>query len=227
MEPRPSLCPRCGGVEHEWVDDSHTRCTECGLGATVSTITFAGTSPPDPEAERRLAELQAWTKWAMAEAPFGLFGLDDRWLGPRSTAGHGSQDDTITQVTLAHGDVRAETGPLIKVETHRSPQFPVEVARVLQASSLVHHLWHLTGELRDDVRLAAFPGEDRTGDPTEPWDLVDLPVDGAPVPFRVLTAADCWVALGTVDDRVVSIEARSWPLRLSGLETIRDLGIYR
>jgi hypothetical protein len=117
----------------------------------------------------------------------------------------------------------------VRVETYRieSPA-SIPMRRWDAARGLIHHFWHETGVLPDDVRSALFSTEDRGDiDPFEPWESVDLMLDGAAVSFRVLAHDDFWVGAGGREGSVVAVRARGWPLDETGFVTIDDLGPYQ
>lgn len=161
------------------VAPNQTECVECGLGATSITITLGGDAqshpPADPRAMAQLAANRERAQAVLSDPPFPLFGLDDRWMGPRSLGGTGSSGGETTSVTLAHGHLLEQVGPDIRVETKRDARFPVQALRALEARALVMRLAHHTGEMREDVRTATF-AEDAT-DVLAPWEQVELPVD--------------------------------------------------
>lgn len=211
------------------VAPNQTECVECGLGATSITITLGGDAqshpPADPRAMAQLAAHRERAQAVLSDPPFPLFGLDDRWMGPRSLGGTGSSGGETTSVTLAHGHLLEQVGPDIRVETKRDARFPVQALRALEVRALVMRLAHHTGEMREDVRTATF-AEDAT-DVLAPWEQMELPVDERPVPFHVLSGGEQWAAVTTLGESVVAITARSWPLALTGLETVHDLAPYR
>lgn len=229
MEPRHGPCPQCGGMERRTISETEIECVDCGLGASVIRLTLGSPgerTSPDPSVMRRLSEHRAMVIGILVEPPFPLHGLDDRRMGPRAIGGHGYSEETLRSVSLAHGHLGRLTGPDIRVEAERDERFPPEAVLGLKARSLVQEHAHRTGEMRDDVRAAAF-SPDAAIDPMAPWDLVELPVDGNATPFRVLTGGDFWVALAIVAGSLVAVTARSWPLELTGLVTVDDLGPYR
>lgn len=209
--------------------ETDSECVECGLASRGVQLTLGSpdaSSAPGPEWLRSLAEQRTMAMYILDDVPFPLYGLDDRWMGPRSLGGSGSSGDTVGSVSLAHGHLVEQIGPEIRVETERDERFPPTMVLDLKARSLVRELAFKTGELRDDVRAAAFQG-DRVVDPLAPWDEVELAVDEVPTPFRSLTAGEHWVAATVVGEFVVTVTARSWPLDLTGLVTVDDLAPYR
>src|SRR4051812_27532446 len=129
MELPEPPCPRCGGTERHHLGENRYECTDCGLGSTMATLTFGGSpgSGPDPRAQQHLARSRDQALALLAAPPFALYGLDDRWMGPRFVGGHGSGGDGVDHVTLAHGDGLSPDGPLIRVETHGPGNLPPEV----------------------------------------------------------------------------------------------------
>jgi hypothetical protein len=160
------------------------------------------------------------------QPPFPLHGLDDRWLGPRSLGGHGGSDGHLDHVCLAHGDGMLHDGPLIRVETSRDERLPRAAGLARAAQSLVGHLAMVTGTMRPEVRAAAYP-QAGPADPTAPWTTGELPIGGVAHPFEILAEGAHWVALAAVGPSVVSIEARAWPIELTGIEVLDDLTGYR
>jgi hypothetical protein len=54
-------------------------------------------------------------------------------------------------------------------------------------------------------------------DPTSAWDRVSIAVDSEQVEFAVLREGAHWVAQTIIEHMVVGIEARNWPLDMTGL----------
>lgn len=216
MEPRRQVAER------------QTECVECGLGATTIALALTHSADPrssiDPETMKLFAQHRARSHAAFVNPPFPLFGLDDRWLGPRYFGGAGNSGGETTSVTLAHGHMLDQAGPEINVETKREARFPVDVVLAMDAGSLVLQLAHQSGEMRSDVRAATFA---HTAEAMALWDQVELPVNERPVPFRVLHGGEHWIALTALGQSLLAITARSWPVALTGLVTVQDLRPYR
>ena len=226
--PRPfRICPRCGGSTWTEIDESHTACADCGLGASTGTLMTS-------------AKVRRWTPWrranrelrasrdrptrALADATFTPYGLDGRWTGPRWLGGHGRSNDEVTELSLAHGS-REMTGPQLRVRT-RIPRFgTIGVELVDAAHELVMTLAHEVDRLRDDVRQALFPRGAAT-DPFGPWTPLAVEVDGASRPFHLLAEDDHWVAVGALTEVVLSLEGRQWDPAGIGLVPVADLTPY-
>jgi hypothetical protein len=185
-------------------------------------------------AEDRLRSFAASTERAFAGASFFPYGLDDQWRGLRRFGGHGGSPDQASSLTLAFGDdPSGEQSAEVRIETElprRSYGDAILAARDLAfrlTRQQVEHLWHRTGVLRDDVRRAAFPVDgDRRHDPTMAWDRATIPVDGAPVVFRVLGSDERWVAQAIIDPLVVGISSYRWPITSVGLRSETAFEVY-
>jgi hypothetical protein len=226
VERRPGICSRCGGSEWVAIDASHRRCTDCGLGSTVSRLTAGrATGIPSTPGGRRAPELAPQERWRRASttSTFEPYGLDRRWTGPRWAGGHGSSNGRVTSLELAHGD-RGTTEPQLRVET-RIPQIGTLQHEIVNAA---HHLVmgfaHHAGGVRDEVRNAMFPRG--ASDPFVPWDSSTFSVDGVAHRFHLLMADEHWIAVAELETVVLALTARAWSTDDVSLETIRDLADY-
>jgi ribosomal protein S27AE len=225
---RPGICPRCGGSEWIKVDASHWRCGDCGLGSTISLLTARSTSGASSAelGDHRAAMRATRDRWrqAFAAATFTPYGLDDQWTGPRWVGGHGTSNNRVTSLRLAHGD-RGMTEPQLRVET-RIPQIGGLDQEVVNAA---HHLVmgfaHDVGGIRDDVRRALFP-RGGASEPLAPWTPLALGVAGQAQTFRLLVEGDHWIAVGALDTVVLALRGRAWDPGTVSLETIWDLTSY-
>ena len=77
---------------------------------------------------------------------------------------------------------------------------------------------------------AAFPKHgpgDFGTDPTGLWDDATIPVESMPRPAKVLAAnAETWIALLDVDELLVAIGARRYPLDSVALVEVTDFAVY-
>jgi hypothetical protein len=179
--------------------------------------------------EQTAREEAARNKRVFDRASFTPYGLDERWRGLRWFGGHSESDRGVDRLVLAPGDKLGDpTSPQFRVETYRiESAASIPVHRWDAAHSLVQHFWSETGVLPDDVRSAVFPTEDRGDlDPFGPWESIDLLLDGTAVVFRVLAHDDFWVGVGDLEDAVVAVQSRRWPLNQTGLVMIDDFTPY-
>jgi hypothetical protein len=171
-----------------------------------------------------------------ANAPFSPFALDNRWTGLRSFGGWGGANGKTDHLSIAHGDPTDQNATLVRVETRLPQPVGLDGTRVAAltpfviARELVQHLWHETGDLPDHVRAEVFPYEDPEAfgkDPTASWAEATLPVDGAPIPFRVLERPVMWLGLGQIAEELfIGIMSRHWSLADTGLVAVTDFGVY-
>lgn len=173
-------------------------------------------------------------RWAelLDAPPFPVWGLDRRWSGSRFLCGHGSANGLVHEITLCHGDPADEGRPMVRISTRRPrPIGPaavgdsIEFERDEAAADLVRALFHRTGELRDDVRAAAFARG--AADPTAPWDAGTTTVDGVAVALRTIGAGDTWVGMVALAGQLIAIEATGWSVDATGLVSMTDLSPYR
>jgi hypothetical protein len=157
-------------------------------------------------------------------APFRPLGLDGRWLGLRWFGGWSTSHDRVTSLELAFSDEpRDENALNVRVTTH-GPDADAHIVRWTEARHLVEHVWRATNVLSDDVRRATFT--DAPIDPLEPWDSIEIAIDGEPSPFRLLEHDDVWVGLGSSRGQIVALRAKRWPAPRTGLVTVDDFAPY-
>src|SRR5215211_4430150 len=105
---RSSLCPRCGGVTYEQIDERHSRCADCGLRRTSQPLVLRPendrASTENRRPDTRLVELAERMRGNFEKAGFPGYGLDDRWLGTRWFGGSGGSGNRIDRLELAHGE---------------------------------------------------------------------------------------------------------------------------
>jgi hypothetical protein len=202
---RSVLCPRCGAVLPRHDQDSAERgsgaCPGCGRGYAWSRATLQ-VHPPSgpalrPEPTRRRAQ-------AARNCGFPLYGLDESWTGSRWVGGVSGSADVMNEVELAHGDVRREGAPVVRVTTHPlSVDTPVTSVVWSTHRSLSQTLWH---EGLDHERVRAGFLDD---DPLGSWQTMALEVSGQSHVFRYLGNASAWGAIGEVGEVLVSVFARN------------------
>jgi hypothetical protein len=231
------LCSRCGSTEREWISETEGRCAECGLGWTSQRLVIGLATDESRAWAARVRELEnqfAGPPPAFAEATLPLFGLNPTWSGLRWFGGSGSSNGVVTELTLAHGDAPWDLQqPQVRVET-RSPgdsfgtdqSVRLAMAAFLLARSQVQRFWSATHTLPDPVRAAAFPIDGVQRDPTEPWTRRLIPIDAAPIEFRILEHEAYWVGQAVHDGVLLGIDARAWPIATTALVSVRDLTPY-
>ncbi|MGH8990810.1 MAG: hypothetical protein ACRDZ7_04700 [Acidimicrobiia bacterium] len=228
---RSFLCSRCGGVvealDLQPGETGDGACPDCGLGFTSSASVFSGPRPGPAgwRARRRgrqsLEAHQTRQDHVLRRRTFPVFGLDDRWTGPRWTAGWSSSDDVVESIGLGYGDPYDPGSPEVRVFTARLAPPRERMTEVNATQELVQYLWHEGGADHDIVR-SAYTDQD----PTAAWSDVTLPVDGQPTAFRTLASGSFWVALGRVGEGLVTIQARLVDPAGVGLVTVHDVEPY-
>lgn len=170
---------------------------------------------------------------AFTSASFAPYGLDERWSGTRWLAGSGASDGTVTRLVLAHGETPFErSSTQIRVEVSIAPRVLADdaqnlaIARATTTRELVNKFWLTTGTLDPAVRSAAYTSEGAQSDLTAPWDTVQLEVDGIALEFQMLGDDNYWLAQSVLDQVVLVVDARVWPVASTGLVTITDLTLY-
>ncbi len=228
------LCPQCGSsVERIQISATESRCAECGVGGTSARL-VAISDPANPVAReeglRRLLAMEGQRDQAFVDRPFPVYGLGRGWTGLRSFTGWGRSDGVTTSLSLAFGDPSDEEAPLVRIETSERRTAHPSAHRFSIARSLVMQHFGRLGPLPDPVRAAAFPkhGQGDFGtDPTGLWDDATIPVESMPRPAKVLAAnAETWIALLDVDELLVAIGARRYPLDSVGLVEVTDFAVY-
>lgn len=233
---RESLCPRCGTSEYERISDTESRCANCGLGRTQSTLRVQPVEPGplthEQDLMRRLDERAGQRQHAFSNAGFFPLGLDRQWSGARWVGGWGTSGAEITDLTLAHGDDPFDqTQPQVRIVTCR-PRLIGGTVRdpalewVLLARTQLQYLHQRAGPLPDDIRLAAFDGEGRAADPTAPWGTETRSVDGESVNLKTFAMDGDWVGLARYKDLLVGIDAHDWPLAATDLIEVADFAVY-
>ena len=223
--PRGHLCSRCGAVVNppEFGGDGTATgaCPECGLEFSAAVLTARRPLTPlgpwrAARSRRRLGRGPHEIDAILRALPFPIYGLATSWTGNRWPGGYGGSGGT-GHIELGHGDPFDLDAPMIRVDTRRSDP---QVSRWI-AKKLAEHVWHETGEYSEPVR-APFASDD----PTAGWDDVALSVAGGRVTFRALTSDLWWVALGTIGDFIVSVEARHFDPSEVELDLIEDASAY-
>lgn len=229
----PDLCSRCGAITEPLATERDGRgggsCPDCGLGySTVVTAVFTReTSEPvrpssvQPLLQHSGDDHRARQADILGRRTFPIFGLDQRWDGLRWAGGWGTSGDEITHIGLAHGDPYDPTAPLVRIGTWllAGPMAAMTVGNVAQG--LARHLWDEGAAPHDLVRRTWT-----SDDPTETWSTLELAVDAASVAFRTLGSGASWVALATIGNTLVAIEARHIEPANVGLVTIDDVEPY-
>jgi hypothetical protein len=157
-----------------------------------------------------------------ASASFAPHGLDDQWTGKRWIGGHGESNGVPSSLTLAHGnDPRDRSAPQVRVETRTGAG-----ARLYVSPRLVlQKLWHHEGQIDPVLRDAAFRQNDLAAF-DRACDHADITVDRTPARFQVVSAGATWLANAVVDDQLLEIEARHWPIERTALVTVHDITPY-
>lgn len=161
---------------------------------------------------------QRRTEDVVRRSPFPLFGLDETWDGDRWIGGYGMANGRLSEVSLGHsregpdGDVRVLVGV-------RAPAGDVERAMRWAASDLELELCPWTPAWPPPENGPRLPG-------IETWSSVTVPLDGAPVELRRMAEGDRWVAIGTVEELLVTLDARRLPVELVSLVTVSDVNAY-
>jgi len=236
---REPLCPRCGSAIYERVNETESRCSECGLGRTSVPLRVEQPGPSEvgetstEDEPEVLVEARRRMSGAFADASFSPCGLDARWKGTRWFGGNGSSNGLVTSLELAHGEGpwdEAATEVRVEVRLPRSlskgDETNVEIERALLAREQVSRLWMATGVLDPEVRAAAFSTGGVLGESMAPWADAEIPIDETAVAFRRLGDDRYWLAQASHGRLVVAIESRAWPVESTGLVTIEDLAPY-
>ena len=207
------------------------QCLECGHGFRFGTMTFTAGEPSaeelaEAEELRRASHRQMLD--AAVRATFRGHALDGRWTGLRWLGGGPSSPEIVTGFALAHGSAPWDPeSPQIRVQTRiPDPPHTLDSLWCQIAVEYVREFWSETGKLPEPVRRAAFPQEPTAADPTDPWQEVKVPIDGVPVPFRVLGDDTFWVGQARHGEVVVGITATHWPIDRTGIVTVGEYGEY-
>lgn len=224
------VCHHCGGTEHVLIGTNERRCTECGETSKFVTMRTGG-NPTPAQLEAGLDQMRSIDRQrdvAFATADFSVYGLDERWAGLRSFSGWGHSNGITSHLGLAFGNAADRESSLLRVDTHRgSHASPIE--RYVLARTLVMQLGHEVDALPDDVRALAFPHQNPElfqSDMTEHWDDSTIMVEAVPLPVKVLTVEDHWVAIASVDDLVIGLSGQRWPLADVRLVEVTDFAAY-
>jgi hypothetical protein len=224
---------------YERVNETESRCSECGLGRTSVPLRVeypgpseVGDTSTDDEPEV-LVEARRRMSGAFADASFSPCGLDARWKGTRWFGANGSSNGVVTSLELAHGEgpwdeaaTEVRVGVGLPRSVSKGDETNVEIERSLLARQQVSRFWMATGALDPEVRAAAFSTGGVHGESMAPWADADIPIDGTAVAFRRLGDDRYWLAQATHGRLVVAIESRAWPVESTGLVTIEDLAPY-
>jgi len=229
---RSFLCHRCGAVTPGAVIGPDGRgegaCPECGLGfsvvGTVVTVSAGAAERGDdqpPHEPDRTAQRQK-SEGVLRNRQFPIYGLDARWSGARWVGGWSGSGHDVEHIELAHGDPFNEAAPLLRIGTWRPlPRLRGGLTEANAAQELAEYLWE-EGSAPHDLVRPTFTSED----PTASWAEVTLSVDGRPAVFRSLAAGSFWVALGHIEESLISIEARHLAPGDARLAVIHDVEPY-
>jgi len=166
---------------------------------------------------------------AVAHCPFPVYGLDHTWTGRRWFGGFVGLEDSVSQLTLSHGDVDDPGAPRARVSTrstteakpNRGMNRSESRGKRFMVHSLVRHLWNETG-----VYPGGKPSTFQSEDPTGRWGKISLRVDGESTEFSSLQVGATWIALGEVGDALVGLEARNFDPAEIGLVRIANPMVY-
>ncbi|MGH3443721.1 MAG: hypothetical protein ACRDUY_17070 [Nitriliruptorales bacterium] len=178
-----------------------------------------GVLRPELRAER-MQEAQD-ERFRRTELP--LFGMAD-WSGFRFIGGSRLEGDEMVAAALVFRMTVDADPPDVRVETARAGHAPIRLTQerlVDELAGMALRRAHGSPDdwFRDTNRLAAELGG-RT------WSEQDLPIDGAPTPFRVLRERHAWVAVASLNDHVVAIQAEGVAPEDIALERVIDVEPY-
>jgi hypothetical protein len=200
------------------------------VAAVVVEGVFATTAlrHPGQRADVR-ADLKAAWLWAVAPrrarahrrseyagkfrtAPFPVYGLQPAWQGLRYLAGWSTEDDgtgyRTSSLSLGH---RAPSGELDVVSHTDAPEW-----------ELAEDLWSRAGA---DVGVLA-DDEFARRRPDPQWTSANIPVEGTPHTFALLTEGDHWTAYLRRDGHTLVLHSESVPLEQVDLVRVTDLTPY-
>ncbi len=165
---------------------------------------------------------------AFREPPFPLYGLAATWTGRRFMGGHGSDGRHVTSLSLAHGDPFDESGVEVRVECSIREHDSMEFLRREAFEGLARDARRPpTDATPDEFYAWAHRSEREIRELPDPvWGSTEIPVDGRPVSFDVLTEGPRWVAVARLEDSFVVLDARGLSLRDVNLVRIDDASTY-
>ena len=165
---------------------------------------------------------------AFRDPPFPLYGLAPAWVGRRFLGGTGSDGRSLTSLSLAHGDPYDEHGVELRVECSIREYDSIEFLRRQAFEELARSARRPpTGATPDEFFAWANRSEREIRDLPDPiWERLDVPVDGRPVAFDLLTEGRVWVAIARVENVFVFMEGRGLPPGDVALVRIADASPY-
>lgn len=165
---------------------------------------------------------------AFREPPFPIYGLAATWTGRRFMGGHGGDGRHVTSLSLAHGDPFDESGVELRVESSIREYDSIEFRRRQAFEGLVRdNRRPPTDATPDEFSAWAHRSEREIRELPDPaWERFEIPVDGRPVSFDLLTEGRRWVAVARLEHSFVVLDARGLSPRDVSLVRIVDASAY-
>lgn len=163
--------------------------------------------------------------WRARRAPFPLYEVED-WPGQRFVVEQDHIDGRLAELTAGFTDADPAGATDIRVTTTRRPPSRTE-------DRMPRHLdpWlaAVVGEARGLSRLDLVADPESVVELASTWQTMTVPVDGAPVGFRVRCEDAAWVAYSHRSDHAVIVRvehAPSRPPEWLRLATVRDVAAF-